>query len=168
MTLCSSDRLTVRRMKLSDLDELYSLISNPEVMRYIEPPYSHAHTEKFLREAGLSEPPLIYAVDKKEGLQNNACTVSAESRFIGYVIYHSYNRDGIEIGWLLKPEEWHKGYAGELTGMLLDMAAGSAAYAVIECSPQQEITKRIALKSGFVYSGMTDGCEVFVRQFDRV
>ena len=26
MTLCSSDRLTVRRMKLSDLDELYSLI----------------------------------------------------------------------------------------------------------------------------------------------
>ncbi|MCI8287158.1 MAG: GNAT family N-acetyltransferase [Lachnospiraceae bacterium] len=156
MTLCSSDRLTVRRMKLSDLDELYSLISNPEVMRYIEPPYSHADTEKFLREAGLLEPPLIYAVDDKE------------SRFIGYVIYHSYNQDGVEIGWLLKPEEWHKGYAGELTGMLLDMAAGSAAYAVIECFPQQEITKRIALKSGFVYSGMADGCEVFVRRFDRV
>ena len=56
MTLCSSDRLTVRRMKLFDLDELYRVISDPEVMRYIEPPYSYADAEKFLREAGLSEP----------------------------------------------------------------------------------------------------------------
>ncbi|MCI9142421.1 MAG: GNAT family N-acetyltransferase [Lachnospiraceae bacterium] len=157
MTLCSSDRLTVRRMKLSDLDELYRVISDPEVMRYIEPPYSYADAEKFLREAGLAEPPLIYAVDKKE-----------LSRFIGYVIYHSYNQDGVEIGWLLKPEEWHKGYAGELTEMLLGVAACSARYAVIECAPQQEVTRRIALKHGFAYSGLTDGCEVFVKRFDEV
>lgn len=154
MILCSSGRLTVRRMKQSDLDELYSVISNPEVMRYMEPPYSYADAEKFLREAGLTKPPLIYAVEDKE------------SRFIGYVIYHSYNQDGIEIGWLLKPEEWHRGYAGELTEMLLRAASRSVRYVVIECSPEQEATKRIALKNGFAYSGMTDGCSVFIRRFD--
>ncbi|WP_276948562.1 GNAT family N-acetyltransferase [Acetatifactor muris] len=166
MTLCYSDRLTVRRMKRSDLDELYKVISDPEVMRYIEPLYSYADAEKFLQEVGLAEPPLIYAVDKKQWSQNNLCTVSEDSHFIGYVIYHSCNQDGVEIGWLLKPEEWHKGYAGELTEMLLGVAACSARYAVIECSPQQKITRRIALKHGFIYSGMADGCEVFVRRFD--
>lgn len=166
MILCSSGRLTVRRMKQSDLDELYKVISNPEVMRYIEPPYSYGDAEKFLREAGLSEPPLIYAVDKKEEFQNNACTISEDSHFIGYVIYHSYNQDGVEIGWLLKPEQWHKGYAGELTEMLLGVAVRDAEYAVIECSPEQEVTRRIALRHGFDYSGMIDGCAVFIRRFD--
>lgn len=67
--------ITIRRMRSGDGDELYRLLSDPMVMRYLEPPYDRVQTEAFLHDAGLSEPPLVYAVQKDE-------------RFIGYVIYH--------------------------------------------------------------------------------
>ena len=50
--------IIIRRMKSSDADALYRLLSDPEVMRYLEPLYDRAQTEAFLHRAGLSEPPL--------------------------------------------------------------------------------------------------------------
>ena len=70
--------ITIRRMRSGDADELYRLLSDPVVMRYLEPPYDRVQTEAFLHDAGLSEPPLVYAVQEDE-------------RFIGYVIYHEYD-----------------------------------------------------------------------------
>lgn len=72
-------------MKSSDADALYRLLSDPEVMRYLEPLYDRAQTEAFLHRAGLSEPPLVYAAE-------------GNGRFIGYVIYHPYDEESIEIG----------------------------------------------------------------------
>ena len=77
--------ITIRRMQSSDADALYRLLSDPMVMRYLEPPYDRAQTEAFLRRAGLAEPPLVYAVQEDE-------------HFIGYVIYHDYDKDSVEIG----------------------------------------------------------------------
>ena len=53
--------IIIRRMKSSDADALYRLLSDPEVMRYLEPLYDRAQTEAFLHRAGLSEPPRVYA-----------------------------------------------------------------------------------------------------------
>lgn len=150
MVLCTSDRLVVRHMCASDIDGLFGLLSNPAVMQYLEPPYTYDDTRKFLQKAGLSKPPLIYAVE-----DNN-------SNFIGYVIYHGYDTNGVEIGWVLKPDEWHKGYAGELTRLLLDIARQTAQYAVIECVPEQTATKQIALNNGFSYQGQSDGCDIYL------
>ena len=55
--------IIIRRMKSSDADALYRLLSDPEVMRYLEPLYDRAQTEAFLHRAGLSEPPLVYAAE---------------------------------------------------------------------------------------------------------
>lgn len=101
------------------------------------------------------EAPLIYAVEDKEG------------GFAGYVIYHKYEEDGMELGWVLKREVWHKGYADKLTEMLLKDAVGKAAYAVIECAPEQKATRRIAVKHGFVYRGRSEGCDVYIRRFEK-
>ena len=49
----------IREMTLADLDELYALLSDSEVMRYIEPPFSKEQTMQFLVDAGLSEKPLV-------------------------------------------------------------------------------------------------------------
>ena len=76
--------IIIRRMKSSDADALYRLLSDPEVMRYLEPLYDRAQTEAFLHRAGLSEPPLVYAAE-------------GNGRFIGYVIYHPYDEESIEI-----------------------------------------------------------------------
>lgn len=150
--LCATERLAVRWFVQSDLEELYKLLSDPEVMACLEPAYTHEQTERFLLEAALTDPPLVYAVeDRKE-------------RFLGYVIYHDFGKDSVELGWVLKPSVWGRGYASELTQGLLAEAKGKYSGAVIECVPKQEATKAIARKLGFHFAGTEDGCEIYQKE----
>lgn len=145
-----TNRLTIRRFCGSDSDSLYQLISDQEVMRFLEPPYSKEKTEVFLSEAGLNDEPLIYAVDDANG------------HFIGYVIYHAHDGNTYEIGWVLYKKEWHKGYAQELTERLIDDAKKNHRDLLIECLPEQTASKRIARSNGFEYCGTADQCDVYL------
>ena len=140
--------ITIRKMQPGDADALYRLLSAPEVMRSLEPPFDRAQVEAFLRCAGLSEPPLVYAAEEN-------------GNFIGYVIYHAYDEDSVEIGWVLLPEYWGRGYASALTDRLIDRARQEQKSVVIECAPAQEATKRIAVKNGFRACGSCDGLAVY-------
>lgn len=124
------------------------MLSDPVVMRFLEEPYNKTRTLKFLKEAGMSEPPLVYAVEK-------------EDSFIGYVIFHDYDNVSYEIGWVLYPSYWNKGYASYLTKLLIEKAFKMNKQVVIECDPSQEVTKHIATKLGFEYDGLEDGLEVY-------
>ena len=117
-------------------------------VRYLEPPYDRLQTEQFLREAGLAEPPLVYGTEE-------------DGRLLGYVIYHAYDPDSMELGWVLSPDCWGKGYASRLTDRLVELAHRAGKTAVIECVPEQTVTRHIAEKKGFVYVGRTDGLEVY-------
>lgn len=140
--------ITIRRMQPGDADALYRLLSDPEVMRYLEPPFDRTQAETFLRRAGLAEPPLVYAAEEN-------------GSFIGYVIYHAYDEQSVEIGWVLLPEYWGHGYASALTDRLIDRARQAQKSVVIECAPAQEATKRIAIKKGFRACGSCDGLAVY-------
>lgn len=140
--------ITIRRMQSGDADELYRLLSDPVVMRYLELPYDRARTEVFLRRAGLAAQPLVYAVE--EG-----------GSFIGYVIYHAYDGNSMEIGWVLLPEYWGRGYASALTDRLICLARQEGKGVVIECAPEQATTVHLAVKKGFRYCGMADGLAVY-------
>jgi len=144
--------MRIRKFNESDFQNLYDTISDPEVMRYIEPPYSAEKTKEFLFNAGLSETPLIYAAENNEG------------KYVGYVIFHDYDNQSVEIGWLLKRSEWGKGYAKELTTMMIDRAKRERKSVIIECSPEQQITKHIAMSFGFKYQGEQDGCRIYKLQ----
>ncbi len=139
--------LLIRKMTDRDLEPLYRLLSDPGVMRFLEPPFNRERTVSFLRKA-LSETPPVYAV-------------TADSTFIGYVIYHPYEEDSIEIGWVLLPEYWGKGYASALTEQMIDQAACAGKTPVIECDPRQEITGHIARKFGFSRTESRDGLDVY-------
>ncbi len=149
--------LTIRKMCENDLQPLYELLSNPKVMTYLEPPYSLSQTESFLRDAGLSESPLVYAVTEN-------------GKFIGYVIYHEYRDDnniienGMETGWVLLPEYWGRGYASQLTDVIIEKAQHEEKNLVIECVTEQDKTRHVALKKGFEYIGNYDGLDVFIRR----
>ena len=140
--------ITIRRMQPGDADALYRLLSDPEVMRYLEPPFDRTQTEDFLRRAGLAEPPLVYAAEES-------------GSFIGYVIYHAYDEQSVEIGWVLFPEYWGRGYASALTDRLIDRARQAQKSVVIECAPAQDATRRIAIKKGFRACGSCDGLAVY-------
>lgn len=42
---------------------------------------------------GLPEPPLVYGTEE-------------DGRLLGYVIYHAYDPDSMELGWVLSPDCW--------------------------------------------------------------
>lgn len=144
-----TERLVIRKFKKSDVDNLYKLLSDEDIMRYMEPPYSRERVISFLDAAGLCDPPLILAV---EDFQNN---------FVGYVIYHPYEKDSYEIGWVLQKEHWHKGYAKELTKALMEDAKQKTKFLILECHPQQTATQKIALQNHFLYRGQEDGCDIY-------
>ena len=140
--------LTIRKMKESDLGPLYLLLSDPLVMKYMEPPYSMEETEAFLKSCGLTDEPRIYAVDNEEG-------------FAGYIIFHHYEDDSMEIGWVLYPKYWGRGYASELTIRLIAKGFTIRKALIIECDPEQEISKHIAEKHGFEHLGRKDGLDIY-------
>ena len=147
--LWAEGALTVRRFREGDLPALAALLADPEVMRWLEPPFDRARAAEFLRVAGLSEPPLIYAAEE-------------DGAFLGYVIFHRYGgEDAAELGWVLRRSAWGRGYAGRLTALLLSAAEG------IECAPQQRASARVAERLGFREEGMADGCRVFRRTVPR-
>ena len=151
MILTENARLRLRTMRRGDLDELYALISDAEVMRWLEPPFTREQTERFLEQAGLSEPPLIYAAE------------SAAGEFLGYAIYHDYDERSRELGWVLKRSAWHKGYADEMTDLLTALARREGKDAVIECVPEQTASAHIAHVHGFSFEARADGLDIYRR-----
>ena len=143
-------------MSERDIESLFSLLSDEDVMRYIEPAFTREKAQEFLMSAGLSEEPLIYTVDN-------------DSAFVGYVIFHTFDEDSIEIGWVLHKRFWGKGYAQNLTKMLIDKAFSLEKDVIIEHSTEQEATKHIAIKFGFTYLGRFDNLDRYcLKYMDRL
>ncbi len=147
----SAERLIVRNLMETDADDLFETLSDEAVMKYIEPPFDMEKTKKFIREAGLCEPPLVYALEWKE-----------TGKVIGHVIFHPYEEDSYEIGWILNRRYWGKGIADEITKILVEHAKKLQSNScVIECDERQVVSKHIAWKNGFVYEREDDGCSVY-------
>lgn len=146
-----TQRLLVRPFEERDLDALCAVLSDPETMKYIEPPFSCERTARFLREAGLCEPPLVFAAEDHGGV-------------IGHVIFHACGApDCYEVGWVLRRDRWGRGYASELTAALIaEGRARGLKSLLIECDPRQAATRRIAEAFGFRPAGREDGLEVFL------
>ena len=142
-----TDRLLVRPFAEDDAAGLHEILSDSEVMRYIEAPFSAEQTRAFLRENGLSRPPRIFAVIRK-----------SDGALIGQLILHPWDEAATELGWILRRDCWGRGYAGELTEAIIAEADRDL---VIECSPAQSATRHIAEKHGFRPCGESGGLLVF-------
>lgn len=144
-----TERCYIRNFNIEDVDDLYEVLSDESVMMYIESPFNKEQTKEFVREAGMCEPPLVYAVVWK-----------LTGKVIGHVIFHPYEQSSYELGWILNKEYWGKGIADELTKALINYARcigiGSC---IIECDTKQNVSKKIALRNGFVYEGRIDNLE---------
>ena len=140
--------LILRRMTPEDFLPLHELLSDGNVMAFLEPAYNREQTAGFLEKAGLSDPPRVLAVER------DGC-------FAGYAIWHKYEEGSMEIGWVLSPVFWGQGIATELTRILTDRAHSMGRAAVIECVPAQAATRHIAEKAGFRPTGNRDGLLVF-------
>ena len=83
----------------------------------------------------MDDPPLIYAVIEKES-----------GALIGQLIWHPWDENSMELGWILRRDRWGRGVASELTAAMLKETDGDV---VLECAPGQTVTERIAVRFGF-------------------
>ena len=141
-----TSRLSLRPFSMEDTDALFSILSDPEVMRFIEPPYTRAQTAAFLSDQIRSDIPQAYAL-----------TENVTGDLVGYVIWQPYDSEAYELGWVLDKPHWGKGYASEVTDALLDLARAELRDIVIQCIPEQTQARRIADKRGFFYLGIENG-----------
>lgn len=150
--IIETERLVVRNISLGDTASLSSILSDSEVMKHIERPYTYEQTEELVKEARLSPQPVIYALQ-----------IEDTGELIGHVIYHPFSgEDRYEIGWVIAKEWWGKGFAEEITRALIHKAMRDGLRClVIECDPNQEASKKIALKNGFSYSGRLNNLDVY-------
>lgn len=146
-----TERCIIRNFNLTDAEDLYETLSDEEVMQYIESPFTLEQTQGFIQNAGLSDKPLVYALlakDTKKG--------------IGHVIYHPYEENCYEIGWMINRKFWRMGIANEITRALIEISREKKLSGlVIECVPEQSVSRHIALKNHFTYEGIREGLEIY-------
>lgn len=132
-------RCIIRNFKETDIEDLYSILSDSKVMEYIETPFNFEKTEKFLYENGLTKPFIIFALEFKE-----------TKKLIGQIIFNEYENNKYEIGWILDSKYWKKGIANEVTKALIDYSkVNNVTTLLLECDKQQKASQKIALKNNF-------------------
>ena len=145
-----TNRLTIRPFTMEDTDALFSILSDPEVMRFIEPPYTRQQTAAFITDQLRAEVPQAYAL-----------TDRATGNLLGQIIWHPYDSEAYELGWILARAHWGKGYAAEITQALLGVAWSELKDVVIQCTPEQTAAAGIALKNSFFFLGVENGLQVY-------
>lgn len=101
----------MRPFSMQDAVALYPILADRNVMRFIQEPFTLEQTIKFIERAGLSVPPLVYALEYKENRHIN-----------GKVIFHPYEPTSYELGWILDSRVWGKGFSNEITQALIEEA----------------------------------------------
>lgn len=151
--LFETEKLRVRTFRPEDAKDALAWLGDGEVMRYVEEPFDLEKTEAFLAAHGLTGKPHVYAVEEKES-----------GRLTGHLIFHPYDEDSYELGWILAKDFWNKGYASMLTEAAIAFAGKQGIpYLVIECGRRQNASIALARKYGFTADGSEDGLLRFRR-----
>jgi len=112
--ILQSERLSIRKLKMEDLEQLHKLQSNPNVMKYItNRPKSLEETEQELTKIIAS-----YKEGQSDFLVLAVC-LTKSNKFIGTCAVIKNEDKKSEIGYRLQEEHWGNGYGSELTKRLL-------------------------------------------------
>mgnify|MGYP000122195521 FL=1 len=135
-----TDRCLIRELSLSDLPALYELYDKPGMTDYVEPLYDY-ETELEYQKAyienmyGFYEYGMWLVFSKETG------------ELIG--------RAGLEhneMGYMIAPELWNRGYATEVCRFIIDYARENTDFEELYCriDERNEASVRLAKKLGFV------------------
>ena len=147
----NSENIYLRAFTKKDLNLLHKLNSDPEVMKYVRKPETPEETKKTLEKC-------LKSYDGN-GLGIWAAVHSDSKEFMGFYILREFENSGeIEIGYRLHQKFWGKGYATEMTNVLLDYA-----FDVLELkeifavtNPENIASEKVLKKCGLRKIGTTE------------
>lgn len=147
--------LQTNRLRLEPLharhgDELYQLSSNPDVMRYSSLPVQ----TRDMTDAML----LDWIADSAKGRVCSWILRTDANRFVGQVSLYGIDHGNLrgEIGYMLMPQEWRKGYASEAIAAAVRYAFGYLELCRLEADvdPGNPGSWRALEKNGFRREGV--------------
>jgi RimJ/RimL family protein N-acetyltransferase len=104
-----TDRLTLREFTQADVDNLFELNSDPEVMRYITGGKPTPREE--IRDNII--PFHLGCYERSDGLGTWAAQARSTGEFLGWFHFRPGSGEGVELGYRLHRGAWNKGYATE-------------------------------------------------------
>lgn len=111
-TYLETERLALRRFTGTDLDDVYALHSDPEVMRYLGRPATREH----VRDEVL--PYYLDLYERHPDLGYFAAVEKATGTFLGWFLFRPPRVDDpppgeVELGYRLRQATWGRGFATE-------------------------------------------------------
>ena len=139
--------LNLLKFKEVDFTDYFILVSNEKVMAQI--------TEYAipLEEAQFNFQKLLKRNEKHEHFGSYKIYDNSINEFIGlgHLTVDEEDNEVAEIGYMIKPEHWGKGYGGQIAKVLIERAKKSelkTLKAIID--PDNIASRKILIKSGFV------------------
>ena len=143
-----SERLVFRAIKETDVNEIFALRSNPELMQYIPRPLVTN-----LEEAKEHMKMIQDKIDTNEGI-NWAMTEKGNDKLISLIGFYRTENENYrsEIGYMLLPEYHNKGYITEAITTLLNYGFTKMGLHSVEAiiDPRNLASEKVLLKNGFV------------------
>ena len=160
-----TQRLTIKPSTLEDLDDLYAIQSDPDVMQYIgQGVRTRSEVSEWLAKA--------IAHHQKHGFSFCSVFEKESKQLIGqaglqYLSYDEQQPD-IEIGYRLKKQSWGKGYATELTKALIDWGFSNLPIdkLVAVINPANEKSRKVLEKAGMICVGEIEYFNHLVPKFE--
>jgi ribosomal-protein-alanine N-acetyltransferase len=152
-----TERLLIRPWTEEDRGSFMSMMSDPEVTRYIHRgvPYTDEEVEQF------------YVRQARQLAEHGMCMGAAVEKSTGKVVGLSGTQPlgttaDLEIGWIFARETWGRGYATEAGGAamkhVLETLGRPRVVAIID--PPNEASKRVAARLGMSYEGQYTGVQL--------
>jgi len=152
MTLFETERLLVRQLEADDVDNLYAVTSDPELMHYMGDgqPLSCELTAKWI-DVSLNN----YAT---KGYGCSAVIHKRDKAFIGFcgLVRSEFAQppDDAELIYALKKPYWGQGLATEVAKAMIDYGYKSCGlkHIIATIDPENSASIKVANKVGFVFS----------------
>jgi RimJ/RimL family protein N-acetyltransferase len=142
MDVLATPRLVLRRARITDLSAMHAVLSNPQAMRYwATPPHETLDQTQAWIEAMIAADPA----------ESDDFIVEHEGRAIG--------KAGLwrvpEIGFILSPDMWGRGFATEALAAIISRVFARFAMDAItaDVDPRNAASLRVLEKAGFVETG---------------
>jgi ribosomal-protein-alanine N-acetyltransferase len=143
-----TERLLLRRVGNEDVNEIFALRSNQEVMKYIPRPLLKTEEEALAHIAMIDK-----KIDSNEGI-NWAITLKGNSKLIGIIGHYRIRPEHFraEIGYMLLPEYHGKGIITEAIAATVNYGFEVMKLHSIEAiiDPQNFASEKVLQKNGFV------------------
>lgn len=143
-----TERLYLRRVTKEDVNEIFALRSDQEVMKYIPRPLVKTEEEALAHIAMIDE-----KIDSNEGI-NWAITLKGNPKLIGIIGHYRIRPEHFraEIGYMLLPEYQGKGIISEAINEVVNYGFEVMKLHSIEAiiDPENFASEKVLQKNGFV------------------